>query len=84
MLEAITATYASSGARSGVATSPMCRLLAGSLSRDASPSNMSGVGALDERRPVVVGDRQVGDLVAAGAGLDRLEDVLHRRDVTDR
>ena len=40
MLEAMTATTASSGAISGVATSPMWRLLVGSLSADAIPSNM--------------------------------------------
>ena len=41
MLDAITATYASSGASSGVATSPMCRLLVGSFSADSIPANMS-------------------------------------------
>src|SRR3954447_21848900 len=38
---AITATYASSGARSGVATSSTCNDLRGSLSPDSSPSNMA-------------------------------------------
>ncbi len=41
MLEAITATYASSGASSGVATSPTWRLFAGSLSAESSPANIS-------------------------------------------
>src|SRR3954463_14687437 len=38
--EAITATIASPGPSSGVATSSTCRLLRGSLSRDARPSNI--------------------------------------------
>ncbi len=38
---AITARYTSSGASGGVATSPTWRLLVGSLSADANPSNMS-------------------------------------------
>jgi hypothetical protein len=41
MLDAITATYASSGASSGVATSPMCKLLVGSFSGDSMPANIS-------------------------------------------
>ena len=41
MLDAITATYASSGASSGVATSPMWRLLVGSFSADSMPANIS-------------------------------------------
>ena len=41
MLLAITAMYASSGASSGVGTSPMCRLLRGSLSSEATPAHIS-------------------------------------------
>jgi len=40
MALAITATYASSGANSGTATSPMWSDLRGSLSSVSSPSNM--------------------------------------------
>jgi hypothetical protein len=40
MLLAITARYTSSGASSGVGTSPTWRLLRGSLSFDATPSHM--------------------------------------------
>ncbi len=38
--DAMTATIASPGPSSGVATSSTCRLLRGSLSRVATPSNM--------------------------------------------
>ena len=41
MLLAITATYASSGASSGVGTSPTCRLRRGSLSAEATPAHIS-------------------------------------------
>src|SRR5674476_370763 len=41
MALAITATSASPGASSGIGTSSRCRLLRGSLSRLATPSNMS-------------------------------------------
>src|SRR6185436_7258851 len=40
MLDAMTARYTSSGANAGVATSSTWRLLVGSLSADATPSNM--------------------------------------------
>ena len=37
----------------------------------------------DVHGAVALGDGQVGEVVAAGAGLDGVEDVLHPRDVTD-
>ncbi len=40
MAEAITATKASSGASSGVGTSPTCSDLRGSLSSEARPANI--------------------------------------------
>ena len=77
MLDAITAMYTSSGASSGVATSSTWSDLRGSLSHESTPSNIAVFVALDERRPVALGDREVGDVVAAGTGLDGFEDLLH-------
>ena len=77
MLDAITARYTSSGASSGVATSSTWIDLRGSLSARVDALEHPDVVAADERRPVRLGDREVGDVVAARSGLDGVEDLLH-------
>ena len=74
---AMTARYTSSGASSGVGTSPTCSDLRGSLSSEAMPSHMSCSlrSTWAARYDSGIGKR--GDLVAGRSGLDRLEDLLH-------
>ena len=77
MLLAITATYASSGASSGVGTSPTCRLLRGSLSAEATPAHIVLLRLQHVGGSVLVGDRQMGEFVAGRSVLDRLDEMLH-------
>ena len=77
MALAITAMYASSGASSGVATSPTWSDLRGSLSSDVDALEHGLLVPLDEGGPVGVGKGDGGDLLAGCAGEDGGEEFLH-------
>ena len=77
MLLAITATYASSGASCGVGTVPTCRLLRGSLSAEATPAHISCFGLQHMSCSILVGNRQMSEVIAGRSVLDRLDEMLH-------
>ena len=79
MLDAITATYASSGASSGRGDVADVEALGRVLGRRLHAGEQLDVLPPHEGRPVVVGDGQRGDLVPAGARLDGVADLLHRQ-----
>ena len=75
---AMTATYASSGASSGVAHLADVERLAGVLVLRLDPLEHVLLVALDEGGSVGLGDGE-GGVVARGARLDGVEDLLHGR-----
>ena len=77
MEDAITPRYTSSGASSGVGTSPTCSDLRGSLSSDSTPSHIVCSVAQHVGGAVALGDGEGADVLAGRAPLDGVEDLLH-------
>ena len=75
--DAITATYASSGASSGSATSPTWSDLRGSLSADSTPSNIPTSSRRTKAARYVSGKGRESEVVAPRSLDDGVEDRAH-------
>ena len=74
---AITARYDLVGGQLGRGYLAHVQRLAGVLVRGGDAAEHLGVFPADEGGAVGLGNREIGELVPAGAGLDGLEDLTH-------